>query len=89
MVMSKQPVGILGFFFDFLEEFGQPIRLIVVGFHHSRAGRGAVGDDVVRLPTAPVQIPSGLSVGERLLDSVYQRWTAYFVPQDNLNICLL
>lgn len=62
MVMSKQPVRILGFFLDFLEEFGQPIRLILAGFHYSRAGRGAVGDDVVRLPAAPVQIPPGFSV---------------------------
>ena len=62
MVMSKQPVGILGFFFDFLEEIGQPIRLVVAGFHHSRTGRGAVGDDVVRLPAALIQILPGLSV---------------------------
>ena len=62
MVMSKQPVRILGFFFDFLEEFGQLICFVVAGFHHSRTGRGAVGDDVVRLPTAPIQIFPGLSV---------------------------
>ena len=62
MVMPKQPVGILGLFLDFLEEFGQLIRLVVAGFHHSCADRGAVGDDVVRLPTAPTQIPSGFSI---------------------------
>ena len=62
MVMSKQPVGILCLFLNFLEEIGQPIRLVVAGFHHGCAVGGAVGDDVVRLPTAPVQIPPGFSV---------------------------
>ena len=60
MVVSEQPVVILGPVFDLLEEVRQVIRHIVPGELEGDAGRGAMGDDVVYCPAVGVQASSGI-----------------------------
>ena len=62
MVVSKQPVVVLGIVFDLLEEVRQVVRRVVQGELEGNAGGGAVGEDLVHRPAMGVQVSSGLRV---------------------------
>ena len=62
VVVTEQPVVVLGPVLDPLEEVRQVIRHVVPGELEGDAGGGAVGEDVVHRPVVGVQVSSGLCI---------------------------
>ena len=66
VIMAEQPVVVFCSFFDLLLEVCEPICLVVTAPHEGDACGSAVGDDVIHLPVASLQILQGFAVSHQM-----------------------